>query len=204
MSKWAPEEIQALHDLFAAGHPYPEIARRLDRSTKQVKYRLHVLGLGRAVGRPEDAAARFWRKVDRRGPDECWLWQGSCFDNGYGQFSIYPRNVKAHRFSYELAHGPIPTGFAVMHSCDNPPCVNPAHLTAGSLSDNMQDAIAKGRDRPPRGELNGMAKLNDALVREMRAAYAAGEGRGALAARFGVSRTNVDLVVTGKAWASVT
>src|SRR5689334_4116509 len=71
---------------------------------------------------------RFWSKVDRRAPAECWLWLGSRDDKGYGRLDRNKRIARAHRLAWELTHGPIPDGLVVRHRCDNPPCVNPAHL----------------------------------------------------------------------------
>jgi len=90
---------------------------------------------------------RFMPKVSVRGENECWPWQGSKTPNGYGKFALPDRKVGAHRFAYEYFVGPIPDEYLVMHSCDNPPCVNPAHLLVGTNSDNMQDRYRKGRGR---------------------------------------------------------
>jgi hypothetical protein len=97
---------------------------------------------------------RFWSKVDQRGPDECWEWTASRNQFGYGQIMLgaygtggKARPFFAHRIAWELIHGPIETGLFVLHRCDNPPCVNPAHLFLGDQSDNMKDAHAKGRTR---------------------------------------------------------
>lgn len=88
---------------------------------------------------------RFWEYVNKT--ETCWLWTGFRDSDGYGKFQIgtnqKKKSVRAHRFSYELVHGP--TELLVLHNCDNPPCVNPDHLYAGTHSDNMKDMYAKGR-----------------------------------------------------------
>jgi hypothetical protein len=98
-----------------------------------------------------DDAARFWEKVDRRGPNECWPFIGYCEPRGYGRFSPLggERTRQAHRVAWELGHGrEIPKSdveIVVMHSCDNPPCCNPAHLSLGTDAENQADCVAKGR-----------------------------------------------------------
>lgn len=119
------------------------------------------------------AEGRYWQKVIKRGTDECWDWKGSHDQHGYGQLRIDGHNIKAHRFSYELHNGPIPDGADICHSCDHPPCTNPAHLFAGTAKDNITDAISKGRFvMPPpnqvRGETNGRAVFTNAQVAEFR------------------------------------
>lgn len=90
---------------------------------------------------------RFWAKVDRRGDDECWEWQAHTDRGGYGQFSPErSRQVAAHRWSLASHTGKsIPQGMFVLHSCDNPACVNPAHLRLGDHADNMRDRKERGR-----------------------------------------------------------
>ena len=92
----------------------------------------------------ETLAARFWSKVDR---DEtgCWTWLGAKTALKYGQIELDGRSIYAHRVSWELANGPIPSGLQVLHRCDNPPCVRPDHLFLGTQRDNITDMANKGR-----------------------------------------------------------
>lgn len=103
----------------------------------------------------KNSPADYHSKVDRRGPDECWPWQGSLKTGRYGQFKINGETHQPSRFGWELRFGPIPPGMCVCHSCDNPPCQNPAHWFLGTHQDNMADMMAKGRHRPSIGDRNG-------------------------------------------------
>lgn len=98
---------------------------------------------------------RFWKYVDRRSCNECWLWTGGTDGRGYGSLSGGSGSspVKAHRLSYELANGPIPVGLVVRHGCDNPLCVNPAHLEVGTQKENIHDMVVRGRANP-KSQLN--------------------------------------------------
>lgn len=131
---------------------------------------------------------------------DCWLWMAGCRGDGYGAFTVADKKqVGAHRYSYVLAHGEIPEGMVVMHSCDEPRCVNPAHLSLGTNAENSADAARKGRRLP--GSRNHQSKLTEDQVREMRAKYAAGGvPQRELAAEFGVSGALVSFIVTRKAW----
>lgn len=88
----------------------------------------------------------FWSKVDKAGADECWIWSGPRGTREYGIFCFGGKRMRAHRVAWELANGkPFPEGMDGCHSCDNPPCVNPAHIWPGTASDNARDAFKKGR-----------------------------------------------------------
>jgi hypothetical protein len=89
----------------------------------------------------------FWKKVKKT--RRCWLWIGGKNDKGYGHFSVRKQNerktFRSHRVSYSLSRGEILPGFLILHTCDNPACVNPKHLWLGTARDNMVDCVTKGR-----------------------------------------------------------
>lgn len=158
---------------------------------------------------------RFWAKVDRRGADECWLWTASCSVDGYGRLSLGGTGRRgrarlgfAHRVAYALEHGSVPsttTTTRVLHTCDNPPCCNPAHLYLGTQEDNARDRSQRGRDGGSmrRGELNGSAKLTRAQVDEIRRradeGLAYGE-RKALCEEFGIASSTFHRIVRRTHW----
>ena len=99
----------------------------------------------------------------------CWLWTASVGSHGYGQLNIDGKPILAHRYSYEAHIGPIPEGngyhgACVLHRCDVPSCVNPAHLFIGSNNDNIKDMVKKGRHGTLKGEASGRAKITEADV----------------------------------------
>lgn len=147
---------------------------------------------------------RFWAKVDKSG--DCWLWTGQRVRNGYGHFFIERgrSSVKAHRFSYELANGPVPARLLVLHRCDNPPCVRPDHLYAGTPQDNMDDKMSRGRAGFAHGEQLPHSILTDAQIREIRRRYRPRVVTlEALANEYGTSVTNVSNIIHRKRWAHV-
>ena len=146
-------------------------------------------------------ADRFWEKVDVRGLDECWEWQAAKTPLGYGKIhegGKYGKLLLAPRVSWELANGPIPDGMCVLHRYDNPRCVNPRHLFLGSVSDNQQDMMKKGRST--RGEKHGNAKLTELQIHEIRRMLLDGIDQRIVAQKYGVSQTTVSEINTGKKW----
>ena len=148
---------------------------------------------------PENYSDRFWEKVAIVGNTaECWDWQAGHTTNGYGSFRVRGRTLKAHRCAWELVNGPIPFGMQVLHHCDNPPCVNPAHLFLGTHVDNMADRTEKGR--VPRGEDNGSARLTENNVRAIQRLYASGLTYETVAYNFDVVKGTVGDIIRGKNW----
>jgi hypothetical protein len=148
-------------------------------------------------------AERFWEKVDRRGSDECWLWTSTRNPKGYGHFQSGRRAMLAHRMAYLLTYGPIPGRLDVLHRCDNPPCVNPAHLFAGTHAENMADMVAKDRSRKNRGESIGASKLTASQVQVIRQKYSAGVKVCVIAEEFGINRNTVRHIVRRITWGHV-
>jgi len=144
--------------------------------------------------------ARFWKHVDRRGPDECWPWTGHCGRDGYGRFSphtwndpSFPRLTLASRMAHGVSTNEDPE--CVCHHCDNPPCCNPAHLFGGTQLDNQRDKAAKGRGRKPKEgtrtwkirngiPTNTRRVLDDAARRDIAACYGPSCTLSLLAARY--------------------
>ncbi len=105
---------------------------------------------------------------------------------------------RAHRLSWEFAHGPIPKGTEVCHRCDNPPCVNPAHLFLGTHAENMADMTAKGRSA--RGERSHHAKITETQAIEIRQKCADGASQSVIAREFGLSSRAVSDIKLGRRW----
>lgn len=152
------------------------------------------------------AAERFWPKVAKGGPDDCWEWTAARDPLGYGFFRMEPDEpmCRAHRAAWTLTHGAISDGLIACHHCDNPPCCNPSHLFLGTNSDNAADRVAKGRSSRKVthfGETSPKAKLTAAEVGEIRRRYAVGGVvQRELGEEFGVSQTQIGRIVRGVRW----
>lgn len=148
--------------------------------------------------------ARFWAKADKSGgPNACWNWTACKDKDGYGFFRHQHKNLKAHRVAVAL-DGRDPSGRMVCHSCDNPSCVNPAHLWLGDNSQNQKDSVSKGRHHgwPVfRGESHGRAKVTAAQVEEIKLLYVPRRVTAAEVGKlYGLSERQVRKIANGHAW----
>lgn len=147
---------------------------------------------------------RFWMKVDKNTPNSCWEWTSNKNNKGCGLFKVNAAvgNRLAHRLSYRDAKGPIPKDALVLHSCDNPACVNPSHLRLGSHKMNAADRETRQRHphRPMVGEKNAFSKLSNQQVIAIRKACVSGETREAIAAAYNLSPLSIHDITSGKSW----
>lgn len=139
---------------------------------------------------------RFWARV-RKQADGCWIYDAPPANKAGHAHIVTNKKIRVyvHRFSYWLHNGPIPDGQSVLHRCDVPRCVNPAHLFLGSQKENMRDAVRKGRKKAW-----GIQKLDALQVQQIRALAAAGELHKDIAPRFGIARNTVTNIVNRKSW----
>lgn len=143
----------------------------------------------------------FWCKVIRT--NNCWEWMASTDGHfGYGQCKFRGTVQRAHRIAYTITYGEIPEGFCVLHHCDNPRCVNPAHLFLGSIAENNQDMFCKGRASG--GSLKGMtnprAKLSEENVHQIRSLLRGRLTYRAIGNMYGVERQAIKQIARGKYW----
>ena len=166
---------------------------------------------------------RFWGKIDKQvsntfyNNQRCWIWTEKPNDTGYGYIRIKGKGYLAHRLSWLLQYGELDDSACVLHHCDNRLCVNPNHLFLGTRRDNVLDMVSKGRNVPPfgerngrythpettaKGERNGMSKLSDTQVLEIRTRYAyhgrGGEDAKTLSKIFGVAISTICRIVKKK------
>lgn len=146
----------------------------------------------------------FHAKMDTVNHGDCWFWTGTKIKGGYGMFRYKGRMHLAHRVAFDIYKGGFPP--EVMHTCDNPSCVRPAHLKAGNHALNMADMAQKGRHRSwdMSGAANGMAKLSVEQVKQIQELRASGMKLAAIGTQFGISETHVCSISKGRRWKNVT
>jgi len=151
---------------------------------------------------------RFWSKVDKKADEECWEWLAYKNTKGYGRVGIKNKLYKAHRVAWVATNGEIPAhesyhGICVCHKCDNPSCVNPAHLFLGTHEENVKDMVKKERGVMPdkNGEKNGRSKLTEKQVIEIREKYTSDKYTFvALSKEYDVTITTIRSIVLYKIW----
>ncbi len=151
---------------------------------------------------------RFWSYVVIDDPDSCWLWKGSKNNKGYGQIkSEYGKNVLAHRVSYAIYHNIqyVERGDVIRHSCDNPACVNPAHLLIGTQQDNVNDMVERGRQcfvgrNSRKGEANGFSHLTSSQVLKLRELYNSGMSIRQACTITNIEYENARIIIRNKSW----
>ncbi len=139
---------------------------------------------------------RFQDKVDIKGPNDCWEWKAT-ISHGYGNFSIYSKMKTAHRVAWEIVNGPIPEDKMILHSCDNPLCVNPNHLRLGTNKDNMHDRAFRYKG-PYKGN---QPKLRDEDILTIKKMW--NENRGTIlqsqiAEKFKVDKSTISRIVNNE------
>jgi hypothetical protein len=197
MIKLTPEIVELLRIRRRAGERAADLAKEYSMCERAIADLVQGKSWPDAPGpihtpvKVRPLADRFWSHVEKLADnDACWLWRASMGRGGYGQITVHlatgKRPVLAHRISWELAHGPVPGTLWVLHRCDNPRCVNPAHLFLGTAADNAADMAIKRRST---------ARIPDEVVRLVRRARDEGISQPEVARRYGVSEPWVNAVV---------
>lgn len=152
-----------------------------------------------------DERERFWSKVHRSNPEQCWPWKDSLDGGGYGRMKLADGRLhKAHRLAFAMAHPKTDlTGSVLLHTCDNTWCVNPAHLKPGSHKDNHVDSAQKGRKPLNRGSRNGNSKFSQELVTDLVRESFTGASRRELSEKYGVSLSHVGEILNGDTWPGI-
>jgi len=182
--------VTLLCDYPPCGKPFQTYASTLARGFKARYCSANCRARGVAARRfPGTFAERFWAQVFIGRPDECWPWQGRTRHDGYGVLYVPETQLEkgAHIVSWYFAHGRWPApGMDICHSCDNHPCVNPAHLWEGTPLENTLDSVQKGRW--PSGERHWKSKLTDTQWQEILQLLAEGTlSKRIIAAQYNVS-----------------
>ena len=210
--EWCSVECRSKHSYFdrnclKCGKPFRVGKGFIDYYPTSGKYCCRECYLAADRDNLINNADRFWAKVDKNGPihpydpskGRCWIWTGTIVGGGYGSVRTRKGARPTHVIAWEMANGESARGRVIAHSCDNPPCCNISHLSAGTQKDNMSDAAAKGRIS--HGESHAHAKLNDATAMEIYQLASSGAmSRKDTAAKFGVSVSAVAMIVNKKLW----
>lgn len=141
---------------------------------------------------------RFHAQYRTQSTTGCWIWTGPIGMDGYGKICVRGKHFRAHRFSWELHHDPIPLGLCVCHHCDTPLCVNPQHLFVGTSADNVADRVSKGRTA--RGSRSAQSKLTESQVLAIKRLLAQDVAWSDIAVEFSVAKNTVRNIARGDSW----
>lgn len=144
----------------------------------------------------EEDLKRFWSFVEITNPNDCWKWNGTMYNTGYGSFFIFGISIRAHRFSLYANGVEIPTPMFSCHHCDNKRCVNPNHLYVGTCSQNNRDARSRGLNKPY-GEDNGFSKLTNKQRHDLFLMVQSGVSHRKAAEQFGIAKGTVWNAIKG-------
>lgn len=142
---------------------------------------------------------RFWSKTNKNTISGCWEWI-ACRGR-YGKFKYNGKDILAHRMAWILTNGDIPFGMCICHKCDNRLCVNPDHLFLGTNADNSKDMVRKNRQA--KGSKQGLAKLNESLVREIRNKRSSGVSYRDLSLEYNVHEGTLNYILNNRSWKHV-
>lgn len=155
---------------------------------------------GKMVNLPKVSPEQlFLEKINKPSDSECWEWAGHLMVNGYGQLTAGARQWTAHRFSYTMHKGKIPDGLIIRHSCHNRKCVNPDHLSTGTMQDNSDDMVKAGRQCL--GEKQGLSKLVEANIVDIYKMGKEGKYQSYIAREFNIDQSGVSRILSGEYWA---
>jgi hypothetical protein len=147
----------------------------------------------------ERVRKRFFAKVEKT--NGCWNWKACVGSSGYGRFGVGPDTLNAPRVSWIMHRGEVPKGLWILHTCDNKLCVRPEHLYLGTAKENVMDTIKRTGLNVPKWEKHRDAKLTWIAVRAIRDLYKSGSwSYSRLGLKFGVSKSCIDGVVSGRHW----
>lgn len=157
-----------------------------------------------AEARWGNRAEVFWSRVSKTTDDSCWIYNGKKDHLGYSRQKWKGKNAMTYWISWWLTNGEIPDGKQLNHKCNNPSCVRPDHLYAGTQSENMRDRHNCGKYvRFNHGNINGKSKLNDLIVLEIRRLFKTGETLSNLGKKFNVTSQCVSSVIKRKTWTHI-
>ncbi len=189
-------QLRVVEKFYILDAPYN---RRIKHNDKIIRCSSWLDVIHHAQELPSQDELSFWRSVDRKDKDDCWLWQKGTTKDGYGMLNFRGRTELAHRVAYFLGNEETIMPFVVIrHTCDNPPCCNPNHLLAGTQNDNVQDMVIKERNR--QGEQHQFAKLIEQDILVIFALKEKGYSHQTIADNFGVDKSIITRILNGHAW----